>query len=203
MRDRFPNRKFEFFNIAEGGTPSSAMAEEVEARFDYYNITSLTSNDIIFLDHSSNDETKMNFEAWNLELLISTIYANFVDSDPPTIILLEQLPICSKQNKNCYTNEYRKAGKYYNLPIFSFFEAINSENAKKKRPPIITHITTHFALHLPYSTHLYMADLLAGLVENLLSNCSNREIISDRGTAMTMKVLLGSARLAASPFTFN
>lgn len=148
LAHEYPYIEFSFYNLALSGTTSSAMASEVYTLFQNSNI-SLTSRDIILLDHSCNDE--FTERGLDIESLVREIYHyahdlhhKLIDSkhqlslplhnekgNYPTIIIIEQYmrgPTGSTEkpfdpnDPDDYRTGYREVSEAYKLLYFSFSE---------------------------------------------------------------------------------
>lgn len=178
LANTFKSIDFHVYNLGQNGFNSFLMGQEAGLLLQYYNIT-LTQNDIVFLDHSCNDLHYVTLS--QLELLVRQIMHN--SRGFPTIILMEQFSGGGSSSDNDtnppsikYKHVYREVAKYYSIPIFSFYELIWSNFAWKFHKDLVQHIAG-YELHVPWHTHLFIADNLAGFTINMMKKCNDNDII--------------------------
>ena len=115
------NGHINVINLAIGGATSSYMSNEILMLLNDSNITKLTSNDIILIDHSVNDGMTYSNKVGIIELftgLSNLIYRLLYISqlnNYPTIILLEQWPFrsgYSTDSNRPYNDNYNDNDNY-------------------------------------------------------------------------------------------
>lgn len=156
----FPEADMEFYNFAMSGTGSWTMAPEVSFFFQSNNI-SLTSRDIIILDHSCNDSGGRSSEG--IELLIRAIL-HLCESDLhlPTIIVMEQFGDSN--------DGYRQAARHYELPVYSFAEMMLHPTPSQKS---LFDWKRTMTLHVPWHTHMLIADSFSRWMADIVEyHCS-------------------------------
>lgn len=185
---------FHVHNLAVGGHMSHQMMAELAHRLKQLEIT-LTSADIVFIDHSVNDafggtpETiQQGVEALIREILLLS------KGSWPTIILLEMWPFPSKQfldsytvteaNKDLdYSTAYRRIASHYNVSVWSYKDVIWSPEATAKQSHLLPYLRFHNNLvdkhnrnwknHPPWHVHVFYADLLGSLfLRKFVTACS-------------------------------
>ncbi|KAJ1438865.1 hypothetical protein B484DRAFT_444282 [Ochromonadaceae sp. CCMP2298] len=177
-----------FYNLAIGGTSSMEMSEEVQISLLSAGIT-LSGSDIVFLDHSCNEQNGI-----GLEPLIRNIYREVATvADRPSIIVMEQYWTGK------YAEDYRKIAEYYHLPIFSHRNVVRelggngfgaqgeelvqreqgmhgteAQRVREQGMARVFGMYQEYQLHVPWHAHLYIADLLALYLSDMMDRCSLR-----------------------------
>lgn len=140
--------KVNYVNLAQGGYTSVYMAENILMDLKLKGIQELTSNDIVFIDHSVNDGMIFTSKSKHADLIIgleNLIYRLFHYSKRnnwPSIILLEQWPFVNQyvslesspmsqpfMNRDTdYDDAYIKVAKKYKLPLWSYRDVVWSDD---------------------------------------------------------------------------
>ncbi len=162
------------YNLAMGGHTSVLMAEVFTSQFKNANITTLTSSDLVLLDHSINDRGMQTIYApmleRGLELFIRELYFFSTPHSFPTIVLIELEPFSKYGGgSHHYTFSYKKIASHYNLPIWSYRDAVNSVFATSTQAHFLDYIrlVKNYAgglIHPPWFLHLFFADMIAGML---------------------------------------
>lgn len=179
LRSRFPLIDFQVLNLAQNGMASDMMAREATMYMSMLENMTLTSNDIVLLDHSCNDNYFINVDG--IEMLVRQIllYAK----TPPTIILMEQWMHGSNWTRRnekpapsdkFYIKHYRAVAQHYHLPIFSYYELIWSKGMRTRKKNL-SDILTSYEFHAPWHAHMFIADALSGFTLRLLDRCKQEQ----------------------------
>lgn len=183
FQSAFPHVQFEFVDFSDHGRTSLVSANLFSSMIENLNMT-LSSSDIVFLDHSVNDAYSC-LKAANckaklgLETLIREIIHHTINSDGswPNIILIEQYPKADKLA--VYPPFYREIAKHYNLPLWSYPSFVYSTYAAKYQSHFVNTLKDH-GTHPPWHVHMLIADLFSGAFmttlerecKQSLENCS-------------------------------
>jgi hypothetical protein len=150
-----------FYNLAEGGTNSDVMSGMVSTRLRKEKIV-LSSNDIVFLDHSCNDYSITGTSG--IEKLVRSIYRECSSlNDRPTMIMMEQLSRLG--GPPSYLIPYRRVAEYYSLPLFSYADTIRQPTSGEKN---LYGLIGTYMLHAPWHAHMYLADVLSRYLVELM-----------------------------------
>lgn len=198
----------EYINLAQGGCTSPYMAENILSYLKNENIESLSSDDIVFIDHSVNDgmvfvsELKQSQLYIGLEQLIQKLLYISQPNSWPTIILLSQWPFINQINNldNAprsdddpsnimdYYYTYIKIAKKYHIPLFSYRDviwsryALHSSTMKSYLANLqFLHNPKFGYQHPPFFVHLFYADLIASvLLKEISDSCISKNPLRSR-----------------------
>eukprot|EP01032_Pedospumella_encystans_P008915 gene8915-10533_t len=180
MSYAFPQVKVQ--NLAQSGFTSRMMAGNFASLLRRKaHTTFLTSNDIVMIDHSVNDagtlphQLKRGFES-----LIRQIFSLAVDGARPTLVVMEQHPIGSYQDKAVvppgdYAAIYRDLSRHYGLIHISLREVswtylkFTAVGALDKTAVRMYPIAVDSEKHPPWWRHLFVADVLADCILHIMS----------------------------------
>ena len=149
--------------------------------FKLHGIDSLSSDDLLLIDHSENDACAIVnreelFIANGLELLIRTL-SQLSRGSFPMMMILEHWPHETSVNfkdgaaDGKYVRIYRKVAAHYGIPIFSYREVVWSRHLADKQAQL-KRVMTGFDLHPPWHGHLLAADTYASCLVTLLGKCN-------------------------------
>lgn len=171
------------YNLAMGGhdcyTRSMSFPFEMKK---LYGITQFTENDIIFIDHSMNDQSlRQKLIEKGLEHLIRRIYSLSLPNSWPSIVVLDANPVDFFTPKEwLYPAAYDKIVRYYNLSMWSYREAVHSNYSKVHQKNISDYIRWNKNLemdfHPTWHVHLFMADLFSAIFQAELHHCSEHMV---------------------------
>jgi hypothetical protein len=161
MLSLFPGIKFVFRQLSGSGWNSAHVAEEIFTLLHQFNIGSLTSNDVIMLDFSTNDGSGTCMGAHpelmhcrlGLETLIRRLYF-YANTSLPSIVLIEQFPdLDCWRNRYNYSSVYRSTAQHYRLPLLSYPAALFA--AQDKQPYLVDRLRAFGQeLHPPWYVHI-------------------------------------------------
>lgn len=170
------------YNLAHGGWNSAYMASNFVWQFESTGVTSLSKNDIVFIDHSQNDALTCTNTAFRqqglidgLAHLVRAIYSKSIPESWPTIILLEFWPYGNNRQsesslKYDYGIAYSKIAQLYQIPIWSYRKFAWAKFVDEKQSNMAS--TFRFTVtHPPWYIHLLYADLIASVFEQELKSC--------------------------------
>eukprot|EP01038_Epipyxis_sp_PR26KG_P012825 gene12825-17195_t len=170
-------QNFNLYNCAMSGQSVDSGAEMLHWLLDFNHVPPLTGNDIIFLDFSFNDgahcnELRSRLVAEGLESMILRLFHYSQPGSWPIIIILEMqvFPAPESNDPKSYTLTYRKVAKHYNIPIWSYRDAISMEWTRSHDS--IFHnkfIVNNF--HPSWFTQLLYSDLISGLLIKEINKC--------------------------------
>lgn len=170
----------QWFNLGRPGADSAMMAHSLFNKFDEIKVTSLTSQDVIFLDHSYNDRG-LSQPLYHHKILVGleSVIHNLLSmaenpSQPPMIIIFEDdtRPVKSAPDLS-YTLVYRQVAKYYGLRLYSYRDAVLSENAARLQSQYRKWLSYELYGHPPWNVHLFYADLVAGALVSEFNTCGS------------------------------
>ncbi len=171
----------EVHNVGQGGVGTQTMADLFSDRLRSHKIDSLTSSDIVFIDHSANDNAYSESDhvplARGLEALIRHLYVYSVPHDWPTIVLLSVYPQSNIHGMNHYSFRYREVAAHYDLPLWSLRDAVLSPHSREKQrsfhPAIMWgNSWPQAGFHPPWHVHLFMSDFIGALLLDEMTQCS-------------------------------
>lgn len=167
LLQRYPC-KIRFRNFAHGGVSSATMSTMIDGIFSEHKIATLTSSDLIFIDHSANDHWESD-QLDGLERLIQKLYSYSEGINSlPAIILLEF-------NQKVGVNYYNKVAQQYSIPYWSYYNMVENE--------LTTDPSSRFSIetwdqalrsntnHPSWPFHLAYADLIASSLMKVSSAC--------------------------------
>ena len=176
--------KVKIYFMWRGGTDFGFAANVIENDFSK---TPFTSNDIIFFDYSMNEVWKyykledLHTRFTELERAIRAVYQaskSRYSADWPIVIITETWPYkigsdwvepaLSKKLID-YTDAYTRFASYYNIPIFSYRDALWSQYYRTKQHQHIQRALAVTHSHPLFFNHLYYADLFAGIFQRELN----------------------------------
>lgn len=183
------------FNMATGGFTLVQTKEYFHAKLKRFNITSFSSNDIIFIDHSVNDGYSLKMQnvksqeiSRALSVIIQQIYKMSKSTSWPSIILLEMYPIKNHDNiDRDYHIAYIRPAELFKIPIWSYRNILYSSDSnilKQMKPYLPMLMFQHqIDIHPPWQVHLYYADMIASLLslefhQQCESNIGNYQFIN-------------------------
>lgn len=163
-----PSTAIELHNLAQHGYTSKMMSEFVQ---DYLQkaqiIEPLTSNDIVFIDHSVNDDSKVDTQQ-GLESLIRTFLTLSKVNSPVNIVILAAYPELFKRRD--WMEMYSAITNHYKLPLWSFNDVANSPVTINTQNSIYQYMLWH-TNHPSWHIHLFLADLYAQIMTNQFNEC--------------------------------
>jgi hypothetical protein len=177
----YPTKIFKFINFGARGT-TPGWANQYLSEMLIKNNYQLTSNDLILIDYSINDAALELTQDLELELE-NLIRKLLIKSNFAQIVILETFPYpkcCGLRQdpqivRNDYVYYYRKVAKYYQLPIWSYRNAvwIRSDNteAMSHLGPYMDYIKFD-QQHPPWYIHLFAADVYAAAFQHLHKKCA-------------------------------
>lgn len=176
------------YNLAHGGHTSYASALTITNSMKLNRLREFTSNDIIFLDHAANDdqESRSSLISREVESLIHRIYSLSVKNFWPAIVILDGNPMANHgKGFNVYPAVYESMARHYNIPMWSYRDAVLSSNAALHQDQFESFLNFSFNdwsesahdIHPPWHVHLFMADLYSAIFQYEMQKCSNSDII--------------------------
>lgn len=194
--------------ICGGGCHSLCMSNDLLVKFQEKGIRTLTSSDIVLIDHSVNDG-----ETWRLKSqvpilehalssLIRKIYHASTEGSWPTVVLLEHWPFPSGMNeriKNAtdippgsvdYSTMYSTIAARFELPVWSYKDVVWSRFVEND--PVQSKFRRYLLFlnnrlkkygmdsHPPFYVHLFYADLIAALLLSEFQRCA--VLVRGKGT---------------------
>ena len=165
-----------YFNIGERGRSSVFMVDELATRLASVKAKPFTSSDIIFFDHSVNDNSggsdTSGYAVENaMEILIRRVYFYSENQSLPTIIILDADPRPrTNVERYPYYEAYEKVGKHYNVPVWSYRDMALSHFSSVHQRHYVSFLnfTSNFihGTHPGWPIHLFMADLYASIFQH-------------------------------------
>ena len=181
----FPASDVKVLNLAKAGYSSEMMAITFDKILQNANIDSLTANDIIILDHSTNDQIFIknatdNKDGGGVENLVRLVLTPFPKSStnsslyvPPAVILLESVP----SNDVAWSIVYRNIAAHYGLILWSWrdvaFSDFSAHRQRKYELWFQYYKKTEFEVHPPWFVHLMWADLIASALLRSIQDCDH------------------------------
>jgi hypothetical protein len=219
IREAWSHKPIHEIFLAVGGATSPYMSEQFAYQLALHDIHELTSNDIVFIDHSVNDgmvyDSKIRSEqlVQGLESLILRILHMSRMQAWPTIILLEMWPYHgpimdlahrpviqgSGIDPYDYRFIYEKVAAEYEIPIWSYRDIVWSIEADRHIHPMNQKMVEYLRFlhnpefayqHPPWFIHLYYADIIAGLMQRELTRCDEDDRSSRKIAAMNLSALV-------------
>lgn len=170
------------YNLAHGGWNSPYMAKAFVDELNAIGLKTLTSNDLILIDHSQNDaltctNTDMRHQTLveGLENLFRIIYATSTPGSWPSIVLLEFWPYANSRSQfplssYDYSDTYADLAKEYQIPVWSYRDLVWSNFVDKQQAAYGETIRFTYT-HPPWYIHLFYADMIAALLEKQFDSC--------------------------------
>eukprot|EP01038_Epipyxis_sp_PR26KG_P014070 gene14070-18877_t len=150
------------------------------------NLAKFTSNDIVILDHSVNDnhmffgEGEAKALEMGLEKLINVILRLSVSASWPTIIIVDYWPFAHHfdrvDNKIDHSKWYKEIASRYEIPLLSLRDLAESNymasNFSWLKPVLDSSINSEFCpLHPPWFVHLTLADMIGVYLQEEFARC--------------------------------
>lgn len=165
-----------FYNIGDHGRSSVFMVDELATKLSAVQAKPFTSSDLIFLDHSVNDNAGgvdiTGFSVENaMEMLIRRIYHHSEPKSLPTIVILDADPRPHNGIEQYpYYQAYEKVGRHYDIPVWSYRDSVLSTFSNVNQSQYVGFL--NFSRNIGHDTHpgwpvhLFMADLYAGIFKH-------------------------------------
>lgn len=203
LSSTFKSVRFTFHDFSASGR-STKGSVGVFSKLLFNSQANLTSNDIIFIDHSVNDAQDVpNALEANIERLVRTMLVTSAThyKSRPTIIVIEQyahktnnyqirheLPRPAEDTGD-YAHIYRKVSKHYELVLWSmrevfwtYFGPPENRNFSDPSPPQLRLYpfspflrSVHGRAHVPYFIHTFIADIMANIIEHTMKQLEAEE----------------------------
>eukprot|EP01038_Epipyxis_sp_PR26KG_P011122 gene11122-14926_t len=159
------------------------------------NLVKFTSNDIVILDHSVNDNHMFNRERgakvleMGLEKLINAILRLSVSESWPTIIIVDYWPYAHHYSrvdaKIDHSKWYKEIASRYEIPLLSWRDLAESDYMASNfswLEPVLDSSINSDPLHPPWFVHLALADMIGVYLQEEFASCLHDESDSTRPT---------------------
>lgn len=183
--------------FATHGYSSANMNEAIVEKLTNAGLKSLSSADLILVDHSYNDglyltKIKVMPLQRGLEGLIRKLYTHGRGSTPqlpsqrPRIILMETLAYLPHWLPfyQDYQKFYTTIASHYQIPIWSIRDAVNSEYSSTHQSEYVKVMrhdeSVRYDLHPGWHMHLFYADMVAAMIQFTTSRSKCNSIYTHR-----------------------
>lgn len=188
----FPN--VDVINLAIPATTSLYYyLNDIESNSQYSSMKEygVNSNDLVLIDYSVNDQVELKNDLKMVEFGIEGLVRYFLKLDVG-VIILESWPrghlvtseadhknhyVDPKHDDISYTVAYRRVARHYNIPIWSYRNAVMDPYMDKNQINLADYARWKLIpaqLNHPYwYAHLFMADMYAGALLTHLSICKS------------------------------
>lgn len=168
-----------YYNFGRSGFHSYLSSRRMLDMLQESGIHRFTSNDIIFLDHGVNDDTKSPLSVLEsrIEGVIRSVYTLSLNGSWPYVVLLDNNAAKSfGPSVELYVRAYEKISAYYGVPFWSFKDTANSAYVTTMQSQYSKALNYehnfHRDIHPPWHVHLFQADLYAAILMNQFNQCT-------------------------------
>jgi hypothetical protein len=172
---------------ANGGTSSSVRSMYLPSQMHDSGITSFRKDDIVLIDHSVNDALQQVYHGQviydGLQNLVRKVFSMSDEGSWPSVIILANLPFANTYDNisyEYYADAYRKVAKYWQLPLWSYRDAVwdvqatNHSQLTKALPYLRWDHNDPWcnSSHPPWFVSMFYADMISSLLLQELHDCN-------------------------------